>query len=612
MLAVLVYHAAPAWLPGGYLGVEVFFVISGYLITALLLAEWRQRNRIDLGRFWLRRARRLLPALYLVIFATLLVTTLVLPDEVVRLRGDALAALGYVTNWYLIFGHQSYFVSMGRPSLLQHLWSLAVEEQFYLIWPLLLLAMLRWCRRLVTPLILAGALASAGWMALLYRPGVDASRLYYGTDSRAAGLLIGAALATLWSMERQEGVFGRRRSLMFDAACVGGLAALAVLCARLGEFQPFLYRGGFLLVDLATIVVIAATVHPAGYAGKQLLGCGLLRWLGERSYGIYLWHWPVFMLTRQRLDVPIEGPLLLGLRLLATIALAELSFRLVEMPVRRGVLARAWRAMRAMVATENGPAYLRWVAGIGLFLGFTAVMGMEVVVARPAATPSSPVSVSIRRSPAAAPPALSPDATAVVPAAADGAAPDAADAAIPVRPASHVLEQTVSAVGDSVMLGSTQALLDAMPHLDIDAEVGRQPAAALTVVKAMRASGELGDTVVLHLGNNGPFTARELDDLLQAIGNDRRVLLVNLRVPRAWEEPNNEVIAGGVKRHSNVLLIDWHSVSAGHAEYFRDDGVHLLPAGALVYVGMIGVRLYTDEMVRLLTGKMSTFGVAAP
>src|SRR5919199_3682700 len=202
--AVLLYHADLKWIPGGFLGVEIFFVISGYLITALLLSEWRQKGTISLKNFWLRRARRLLPALYVLLVVTLAFAVVFLPGEVAGLRGDVLAAVGYVTNWYLIFGQESYFESVGRPSMLQHLWSLAVEEQFYLIWPVVLAVGLgvgatRLRRRRVLTVALLGAAASALAMALLYTPGVDPSRVYYGTNTRATGLLFGAALAFLWS-----------------------------------------------------------------------------------------------------------------------------------------------------------------------------------------------------------------------------------------------------------------------------------------------------------------------------------------------------------------------------------------------------------------------------
>src|SRR5215204_1561256 len=269
VMAVLLYHADLGWMPGGFLGVEVFFVISGYLITALLLAEWHQKGRISLKDFWLRRARRLLPALYVLLVVTLGYSVVFLPGEVAGLRDDAIAAVGYVTNWFLVLGRESYFESVGRPSLLQHLWSLAVEEQFYLVWPVVLAVGLsvgasRLRPRRMLMVALFGAGASAVAMAVLYAPGVDPSRIYYGTDTRATGLLCGAALAFLWSptekfrpadkwaLRRATGRFRRRWwsavPVLTEALGVAALAALAIFCLRLGEYQPFLYRGGLAAV----------------------------------------------------------------------------------------------------------------------------------------------------------------------------------------------------------------------------------------------------------------------------------------------------------------------------------------------------------------------------
>ena len=409
---MLLYHADLAWIPGGFLGVEVFFVISGYLITALLLAEWRQRGRIDLKTFWLRRARRLLPALYVLLVVTLAFAVVFLPGEVAGLRGDVLAAFGYVTNWYLIFGQESYFEAVGRPSLLQHLWSLAVEEQFYLIWPPILalglcIGATRLRRRRVLTVVIFGAVASAVAMALLYTPGVDPSRIYYGTDTRATGLLCGAALAFLWSPGDQVPSFGgppsrlrlagrgrfRRRwgwtaPLLLDILGFAALGALVWFCLHLGEFQPFLYRGGFALVGLATTATIMAVVHPYTLIGARLLGSAPLRWIGVRSYGIYLWHWPVFMVTRPELDVPFDGLPLLALRLAATVVLADLSYRYIETPIRRGALGRAWRTLREARGPLRRRLRLQWAGALVPILASCALLGVAVAQAEPPEKPS--------------------------------------------------------------------------------------------------------------------------------------------------------------------------------------------------------------------------------
>jgi len=388
VLAVLLYHADLPWIRGGFLGVDVFFVISGYLITSLLLAEWRQRGRIDLPAFWLRRARRLLPALFLLIAVTLIFAVVALSGEVAGLRDDALAAVGYVTNWYLVFSDQSYFEMMGRPSLFRHLWSLAVEEQFYILWPLVLSALLwLWRPRYVLPLVLGGAVASAMLMALLYRPDADPSRVYYGTDTRGVGLLVGAALAFVWAPGRVAALTGAARRWLLDAIGLGALGVLVYSFIRLDGYDPFLYQGGFAMVALASAAVVAVLVHPGTHLGS-LFGRQPLRWLGLRSYGVYLWHWPVYMLTRPQLDIPIDGLPLLVLRLGVTVLIAELSYRFVETPARRGALGRIWRALRGASAALRWRLGIQWAGAGGAALAAVAFVGMSVVGAQRPTPPS--------------------------------------------------------------------------------------------------------------------------------------------------------------------------------------------------------------------------------
>ncbi len=367
VIAVLLYHSGYRWIPGGFLGVEIFFVLSGYLITSLLLAEWRATGTIDLKAFWLRRARRLLPALYFLLAVTLTYAVVMLPGQVSQLRGDASAALFYVTNWWLVFGHKSYFEVVGRPSLFNHLWSLAVEEQFYLIWPpIFALAIARFRQRRVLLGVLVGALFSSALMAFLYDPAVDPSRLYYGTDTRAAELLVGAALAFVWkpgqpvrlpgrageTLNRSLG-HGQRARVLFEGSGAVALCFLGLALWKFGELSQSLYRGGFLAVALATALLIAVVVEPRARFITKALGCEPLRWIGLRSYGIYLWHWPVYMITRPGIDVPLDGVQLLGFRVLLTLLLVEISYRGIETPFRSGQVARIWRALRGRLPSNR-------------------------------------------------------------------------------------------------------------------------------------------------------------------------------------------------------------------------------------------------------------------
>ncbi len=358
---VLLYHADLDWIPGGFLGVDVFFVISGYLITSLLLAEHRNRSHIGLGQFYLRRARRLLPALFLVLGVTSLFAVVFLPDEVTKLRGDVVAALLYGTNWWQIFRNVSYFEASGRPPLLQHLWSLAVEEQFYLIWPLLLAGMLRLWHGRRKPMLLTTLAMISISIALMvgismsrgYPIDADPSRVYYGTDTRAFTLLIGAVLAMVWAPWRLSKRTPPGGRMVLDLLGVAGLVGLAYMFLEVSEFSKSLYRGGFVVTALLAALVIAVTVHPAADLSRYFLGLKPMRWIGERSYGLYLWHWPVYMITRPQLDIGVTGLPNLALRLSVTVALAELSYRYVEQPIRQGALGRWFKSMRAATGLER-------------------------------------------------------------------------------------------------------------------------------------------------------------------------------------------------------------------------------------------------------------------
>ena len=712
VMAVLLYHAELPWIRGGFLGVDVFFVISGYLITSLLLGEWRQRGRINLPAFWLRRARRLLPALFLLIAVTLIFAVVALSSEVAGLRSDAFAALGYVTNWYLIFSHQSYFEMMGRPSLFRHLWSLAVEEQFYILWPPLLTALMwLWRPRHVLLAVLCGVIASTVLMALLYQPDADPSRVYYGTDTRGVGLLVGSALAFVWAPGRVAMRAGRAQPWLLDVIGLGALGVLFYSFLRLDGFEPLLYQGGFTVVALASAVVIAILVHPRAHLGG-LLGRQPLRWLGLRSYGIYLWHWPVYMLTRPQLDVPIDGLPLLALRLGVTVIIAELSYRLVETPIRAGALGRIWRTLREAPAALRWRLRIQWAGAGTVALASVAVVGMSVVGAQrptppsylsvdavhivapaiaageaaprdpaptaptviptpgpkiatftlfpgtrtsPTATPQAPMptasptaepvaypppvaTVSPAADPPVEPPPEPPASTATAPPAEptpEQPAPEDTPATEPVSEASPAPTEAppdealqdpgqeptttppeptpadsppepspsstpaptevpvvrVTAIGDSVMLGAANTLAATVGNIEVDAAVGRQVSAAIDLLRSYRDAGRIGEVVVVHMGNNGTFTSGQFDQMMEVLAGVRRVVFVNLKEPRSWEGSNNTVLAEGVARYSNAVLVDWHTASVDRPDFFWDDGIHLRPEGAQYYSQLIAASV---------------------
>ena len=618
VIAVLLYHANLLWIPGGFLGVQIFFVISGYLITSLLLAEWRQRGRINLVAFWIRRARRLLPALYLVIAATLAYAVVFLPGEVARLRDDAIAAFGYVTNWYLVLGHSSYFETAGRPSLLQHLWSLAVEEQFYVLWPLLFTAGMsikaaHWRRHMLIA-VLTGAAASSLLMAFLYKPDIDPSRLYYGTDTQATGLLLGVALAFVWEPGRfftreyihralrPRAGWWRIRPLLLDALGLGALGALLFFCLRLNEAEPFLFRGGFAVVAFATAVLIAVIVHPYARLGAGLLGRWPLRWVGLRSYGIYLWHWPVFTVTRPQLDVPIDGLQLLVLQLAVTVVLAALSYRYVEKPIRTGALGRAWKTWREAQGSRRRRLGARWAGAIGSAVALCAALGVAVALAQPPAPPSYLSAEAVHTGSSTDTSENDAGTSTTTPETDTGAsdttlgtdtgASTTASAGTSANTSAGAPTGHVTALGDSVMVGAAGELQRAIgDDPEIDAQVGRQAAAVVDILQQRRALGQLGDVVIIHIGNNGTFTSEQFDEMMQELKDVRKVVFVNVKVPRTWEEPNDDTLAEGVKRYSNTELVDWRAASADHPEYFAEDGYHLQPEGQRVYADLIAAKL---------------------
>jgi peptidoglycan/LPS O-acetylase OafA/YrhL len=355
VLAVIAFHLGFGWAPGGLLGVGVFFTLSGYLITDILLSQLSRQGHVELGRFWLARARRLLPALFAMLVVVVAWVTIFGPAQPQQFRDGVVASALYVSNWQLIFGDVSYFARFAPPGPLNHLWSLAIEEQFYLVWPFVLLLGVKVVRE--TPLrsgvrprlavaTLLLALLSAILMAVLYHPSLDPSRVYYGTDTRAFELLFGAALAMVWPSRKLSPRIGAGARNTLDALGVASLAAIALMIWKTDQYSSFLYRGGFVVLSIATVLVVAALAHPAGRLGP-VLGWKPLRWIGVRSYGIYLWHFPVIVLTTPGGVANGAEPLRELLQLAAIVGISALSWRFVEEPVRHGALGRLWKRARA-------------------------------------------------------------------------------------------------------------------------------------------------------------------------------------------------------------------------------------------------------------------------
>ena len=386
---VFIFHAGGTWLPGGFLGVDFFLVISGYLITSLLVAEQRSGGRIDLWRFWLRRVRRLIPALLLAIAGTLVAMLILHWDEVPRLKGATLSAFAYVTNWYFIFADVPYVEKFGRPNVFTHLWSLAVEEQFYLFWPLVLaviLIVLKLRPWAIGVLAVAGAAFSTAWAWHLYDPYALPWRIYYGTDTRAVGLFVGIVGAILLPPSRLRPVASAVGRWGMEIIGLAALAGVLWCMFSIDEFENRLYQGGMLMLAIPAIVLIIVSAHPQTLLGK-FWGLPALVWIGARSYGMYLWHWPVLMLTRPGDDVSISGAPLVAIQIMLVVGISALSYRFVEQPIRRNGLA----GLRRAFATFDGKWREHPAQTIAAWMGVVAVVALiSLVVLVPEAVSLKP------------------------------------------------------------------------------------------------------------------------------------------------------------------------------------------------------------------------------
>ncbi len=578
--AVILYHLSPGALPGGFLGVDIFFVISGFLITGLLLRERTATGRIRLGAFWARRARRLLPALVVLVLVCGSAALLLGGDVLVHLGRQILGAATFSSNWIAIGTGQSYFDD-ATPDLFRNLWSLAVEEQFYLVWPfaVLLLALIRW-RTVRVIIVSVLALLSAAAMVLLYIPGGDATRVYYGTDTHAFGLAIGAALAL--AMRARAGSRRRRLTVLGVVALVAVLATTALL----QDDSPLTYQGGLVGVALLTAVVIAASV---GSRLGRVLDVAPLRWVGARSYGLYLWHWPVFVLVEAALPTwdrtGAGGWELCGIALAITVVAATLSYRLIEQPVRRDGFGATWR--RWTRAWTSGPARAVGAAAAAILL-VAGLVGTTGAVLRDPGVGSAQADIEAGARAITTAPGTAPASASAAP------TPDPSGTPVPAAPPSLPGGDQVSAIGDSVMLASAPELESAFPGIDINAVVSRQASAAPGIVQGMIDAGTLRQTLLLGLGTNGPVDPGILEKLHSMVGPRHQIVVVNVQAPRGWVDGVNSELSHFAQEYRNVELANWKDAISGKLTLLSRDQIHPGQSGGLVYVQAV-----TEALQRL-------------
>jgi peptidoglycan/LPS O-acetylase OafA/YrhL len=560
--SVFLYHSRIDWLPGGFLGVDLFFVLSGYLITSLLLVEWEARNQIDLRRFWLRRARRLLPALVVVVLGSLILASIFARGDLARTRSDVVSSLLYYANWHQIIANHSYFNLMGNPSLLQHTWSLGVEEQFYIVWPLLLVPGLVLVGRKRLPMIvIAGIAASTALMWILYDPN-NPSRVYYGTDTRAFLLLMGILLALVWP--RIEGL-GRRALPVLELLGIAALVGSVLLFLQMQDFNPTLYQGGDLAAAFCFTVLIAAVAHPRLGIG-QALGIAPLRWIGERSYGIYLWHWPIILLVAGVNARPSPG-VVVG-EAAIVVAAAALSYRYVEQPIRTRSLQR-W-------LSQYSRRFRFEVVGAGA-LGLVAAFAILFV------TPSSLNPVGGYVSPTKANAGTHHPHLGTQPRTQPVPQHPGRTQTAPLPPG------RILALGDSVMLGCASELRTALHHqVRVDATVGRQIEDTVNELQRLRRHHHLTKSVVIQVGNNGPLWYRDLVRLRHALHGIPRIVVVNVRNDTSWQDESNHALVNWLRGWPEAHLADWYGRST---DKMMQDGTHPWPYGCRIYSRVIADTL---------------------
>ena len=563
VVAVMLYHLGFSWIPGGFLGVDLFFVISGYVITRLLLDSIARSGGLDLRAFYKARIRRLFPPLVFMILATSIYIGIWAPETMRRFVSDAPFSLFGAMNWWLVFRHTDYFDSIARPALLQHTWSLGVEAQFYLIWPLILLVVLRYLGKNKIPGAALSIAAVSGIALLVLSFQVDAasasqiSHVYFGTDTHSIGLFLGAALAVSWIPQNLKEDVEKRAQDFIDGIGVFGFIGMIATFLFIDESDPTLYKIAFPLAGIFGCAIITSIVHPASRFAP-ILSSKIAVWIGERSYAIYLWHWVVFQVTRPTVDIEGSAWALTALRVLIVLALADISLRLVELPIRSGLVEYWFKGMKYRTKRVQ----LRQKSSIAVLL--LVLLTSTTVISIDAIAKSDRAMTAIK----------------------------AELTQTPQSPRQEVVASDAGGLwvtGDSVILG-IRFELETRSHISlINARVGRQVPELIDVMMNDKLNMS-GSTVVFNLGNNNKLTEAQVAAVFEEVRNQPKIIVVNTAVPRGWRDENNLLIAQYAQRFGAVL-IDWNAISTGHPEYFAPDGVHLVPAGVRAYVDAISIHL---------------------
>ena len=555
--AVVLYHLGISWIPGGFLGVDLFFVISGYVITRLILDSINQSSALDLRAFYAARIRRIFPGFIFMVICTIIFIGVWAPEAIKRFLSDLPYALTGTINWLLVARNQDYFETIGRPPLLQHTWSLAVELQFYLIWPIILLTVLKYFGKkniARIALIIAMISGTALFFVSLQLDQANAkqiSHIYFGTDTHSLGLFLGAALAVSWIPQNLSANIEKRAQDVIDAIGVVGLLGLISVFLFIDQSNASLYRIAFPVAGIFGCLVIISLVHPASRFAP-LISTAPFRWIGQRSYGIYIWHWVIFQVTRPSVDLSGQTWALYLARVLLVLALADISLRWVEIPFRQGVVQNWFRGMKYRSSKVRLRQQLSVIFSIVITLAITTSISVQAI------TKSDQIANELL-----------------------------AQSNEPIKPIEDLASTTgLWVTGDSVILG-IRSKLEAKQHISlVNARVGRQAPELLAVMRVDQTSVP-ESPVVFNLGNNNALSEPTVVEIFEILKNQPQIIVVNTAVPRSWKDANNAIISSVAARYPNVIVIDWNKISTGRPELFAPDGVHLSPAGSDVYVDLV-------------------------
>ena len=555
--AVVLYHLGISWIPGGFLGVDLFFVISGYVITRLILDSINQSSALDLRAFYAARIRRIYPGFLFMVISTIIFIGVWAPEAIKRFLSDLPYALSGTINWALVARNQDYFETIGRPPLLQHTWSLAVELQFYLIWPIILLTVLKYfgkkniARIALIIAIISGTALFLVSLQLDQSNSAKVSHIYFGTDTHSLGLFLGSALAVSWIPQNLSANITRRAQDVIDGIGVVGLLGLISIFLFIDESNASLYQIAFPLAGIFGCLVIISLVHPASRFAP-IISTAPFRWIGQRSYGIYIWHWVIFQVTRPSVDLSGETWALYLARVLLVLALADISLRWVEIPFRQGQVQTWFRGMKYRSSKE------RVRQQVTVLVSIIAVLAVTSSISVSAINRSNQISQVINEE-----------------------LTDQEDSPIDLGSTTGLW-----VTGDSVILG-IRSKLESKEHISlVNARVGRQAPELLAVMQVDQSSVP-SSPVIFNLGNNNALSEQTVVEIFEVIKNQPQIIIVNTAVPRPWRDSNNAIISKVASNYANVKLVDWYQISKDRPELFAPDGVHLSPMGSDVYVDLV-------------------------